>query len=121
MKIQTTRKELLRNYGKETALAIGYCDAWHLLKGAGVEPFACCSGVYGWNFDAYEVDGVLICTGYRGMIGKQAENVEKYEKKAREIMENYTFNPETYKKDQQKQTQKIKKLLSAFVKENFKK
>lgn len=121
MKIQTTRKKLLQEYGTACALSVGYCDAWHLLKGAGVEPFAYCSGVYGWNFDAYDIDGVLLCTGYRGMIGKQAQFVEKYEKKAREIMDAYTFNPETYKKDQEKKQKKIKKLLLQFIQDNFKK
>jgi hypothetical protein len=30
-------------------------------------PFAYSAGVYGWNGDYYEVDGVLIATGYRSL------------------------------------------------------
>ena len=121
MKVKTTRKNLLNNYGTACALSIGYCDAWHLLKGAGLEPFAYCAGVYGWNFDAYDVDGVLICTGYRGMIGKQAETVRKYEEKARALVEGLKFNPDTYKKDREKMRKKCQKLLADFVKSNFEK
>lgn len=121
MKIKTARKNLLNAYGKTHALSIGYCDAYYLLKGAGLEPFAFCSGVYGWNFDAYDYKGVLICTGYRGMIGKQAENVGKYNKKAREILDSYPWNPETYKKDERKKKIRCVRLLEKFIKENFKK
>jgi hypothetical protein len=33
-------------------------------------PVAYSAGTYGWNFDVYEVGGVAICTGYRGMPSK---------------------------------------------------
>lgn len=30
------------------------------------------SGIYGWNWDAYLVDGVIYCYGYRNLIGERA-------------------------------------------------
>ena len=65
MKFKTTAKAIKANGG--TIIALGYCEAQRLL--ACVSPIAYASGVYGWNFDLYEVDGVKICTGYRGMPG----------------------------------------------------
>lgn len=111
MTIQTTRKELVRNYGNG-GLAVGYCDAYALLKYEGKRAFT--AGVYGWNFDAYDVDGVLICTGYRGMIGKQPKFLAKYEKKARSIVDNWDLSFD-------KKQKRIAKLLRAWVRDEYKK
>ena len=62
MKLKTTTKQM-RQYHR--IVRIGYCEAQALLKYA--SPFAYSSGVYGWNGDYYEVDGVLIATGYRSL------------------------------------------------------
>ena len=121
MKIKTTRKELLRHYGKINAISIGYCDAWHLLHGARLEPFAYCAGVYGWNFDAYDVDGVLLCTGYRGMLGQDAKNLQKYEDKARALVEGYRFDADNYKRKRAALQRKCRKLLDSFINETLKK
>jgi len=92
MKLKTTRKEMEQYH---RIARIGYCEAQHLLKYR--SPFAYSCGVYGWNGDYYEVDGVLIATGYRSLpnskntncdysivrkfdnlaIGKSAEEVEQ--------------------------------------------
>lgn len=111
MTIQTTRKELVWNYGN-SGLAVGYCDAYALLKYEDKRAFT--AGVYGWNFDAYDIDGVLICTGYRGMIGKQPKFLAKYEKKARAIVDNWDL------KFDQKQ-KRVAKLLRAWVRDEYKK
>lgn len=43
-------------------------------------------GVYGWNFDVYDIDGTAIVTGYRGMPERNShadyELVREYECKA---------------------------------------
>lgn len=111
MTIQTTRKELVRNYGNN-GLAVGYCDAYYLLKYEDKRAFT--AGVYGWNFDAYDIDGVLICTGYRGMIGKQPRFLAKYEKKARAIVENWDLSFD-------KKQKKVGKLLRAWIKKEYEK
>lgn len=43
-------------------------------------------GIYGWNWDAYIVNGVVFCTGYRNLPGsitkEERELVEAYEEAA---------------------------------------
>lgn len=62
MKLRATRKEMSQYH---RIVQIGYCDAQYLLKYR--SPFAYSAGVYGWNGDYYDVDGVLIATGYRSL------------------------------------------------------
>ena len=85
MKFKTTRKAIVN--GSAKIICVGYCDAQALLNNH--SPIAYTCGVYGWNFDVYEVDGVTICTGYRGMPGRRANNTSEYERRARAIMDNY--------------------------------
>ena len=80
MKIKTTRRELYNRFARSYVV-----DMPHLFALANVQPFAYTCGVYGWNFDAYDVEGVLLCSGYRGMIGPRLEIARKYEEKARKI------------------------------------
>ena len=63
MKFKTTKKAIQAGYYR--IASIGYCNAQSLLKYR--SPVAYSAGVYGWNGDYYEVDGVLIATGYRGL------------------------------------------------------
>ena len=58
MKYKTTAKAI-KNWCVNVKCA-GYCDLQHLLSNH--EPTAYTCGVYGWNFDVYEVYGVTICT-----------------------------------------------------------
>lgn len=81
MKIKTTRKAIVNS--SENLVSVGYCDLQTLLRNH--TPIAYTSGVYGWNFDVYEVYGLTICTGYRNMPGRTANNVREYESRAREI------------------------------------
>lgn len=66
MKTKTTIKALRNNYH---CLKLGYCALQQIAPAALVEPTAYTIGVYGWNFDAYIVGDIAICTGYRGMPG----------------------------------------------------
>ena len=83
MKFKTTRKAIIANSPR--LVSAGYCDLSTLLRYH--SPIAYTSGVYGWNFDVYEVNGLTICTGYRGMPGRRANNVSKYEQAARDALE----------------------------------
>lgn len=83
MKFKTTRKAVVA--GSARLVSAGYCDLQTLLRYH--SPIAYTSGVYGWNFDVYEVHGLTICTGYRGMPGRTANNVRKYEEAARNALE----------------------------------
>ena len=62
MKYKTTAKALRAGY--YTIIRAGYCELQLLSYES---PVAYSAGLYGWNFDVYEFDGVAIVTGYRGM------------------------------------------------------
>lgn len=82
MKYKTTAKTI-----RESACnprSAGYCDLQFLLKNHSPNAYTC--GTYGWNFDIYEVYGVTICTGYRGMVGPRCEGIAEYEQKAAKIL-----------------------------------
>lgn len=73
----------------DVALCVGYCGAVYLLEGMPADGYT--DGVYGWNYDVYEFDGVVICTGYRRMKGiwtpESQELVKQYNDRARRVVE----------------------------------
>lgn len=81
MKYKTTRKAIVN--GCANVKCAGFCDLQYLLKNH--EPTAYTRGVYGWNFDVYEVYGVTICTGYRGMPGERLQGIEEYEHRSQTV------------------------------------
>lgn len=121
MKFKTTSKRIKENYGQNYILSIGYCDLQFLLKYE--YPKAYTSGVYGWNYDLYDIDGIAICTGYRGQPKGKDFNyslVRKYDDKARKIIETYNKkDTETWEKYLNKKEKTIKKLLNNFIKEVY--
>lgn len=72
MKLKTTRKQIQNNSYR--IANISYCAAQNLLKYRA--PFAYSAGVYGWNCDYYEVDGVVIATGYRSFPTSKRTNCD---------------------------------------------
>lgn len=82
MKVKTTRKAIVN--GSYNVKYAGYCDLSYLLNNH--SPIAYTCGVYGWNFNVYEVYGVTICTGYRNMPGARLQKISEYEEKARAIL-----------------------------------
>jgi len=86
MKYKTTRRAVVN--GSARLVSAGYCDLQFLLRNHNAVAYTC--GVYGWNFDVYEVEGLTICTGYRNMPGRTANNVHDYERRARAIWEDYS-------------------------------
>jgi hypothetical protein len=107
MKYKNTRKAVVN--GSVNVRSAGYCDLAYLLRNH--SPIAYTCGVYGWNFDVFEVYGVTICTGYRNMPGKRLDGVAEYEQKAREIWGNYSMPYE-------EQKEKTEILLQEFCKLN---
>lgn len=97
MKIKTTAKAIRESY--EPKLAVSYCGAQYLLRNHAPIAYTC--GTYGWNFDVYSVNGVIICTGYRGMVGKTPnwERLNTYEREAREIQNDNTLDWEDKSKE----------------------
>lgn len=111
MKYKTTRKAVVN--GSVNVRSAGYCDLSYLLRNH--SPIAYTCGVYGWNFDVFEVYGVTICTGYRNMPGKRLDGIREYEKKAREIWDNYNTPYETQKEETEKLLQEFCKLNGGRV------
>lgn len=83
MKFKTTKKAIKENYSD--IIEIGYADLQYLLNFK--TPMAYTCGVYGWNADVYDIDGVAIVTGYRpfGNIKPDYEVIRQYNEKAKEL------------------------------------
>jgi hypothetical protein len=107
-KIKATKRDMRDNY---FIIGVGYCKAQFLLNYE--TPVAYSSGVYGWACDYYEIDGVVISTGYSPLNSKNAlasyEMIKSYDDKASLILS----NGGTY--DQKRIA--IKTLLIEFVRE----
>lgn len=107
MKFKTTTKAI-REWNKNIKSA-GYCELQNLLRG--IEPVAYTCGVYGWNYDVYQINGVTICTGYRGMPGGRLIKCTEYEAKAAAIWDNYSLDYDT-------RAEQVKQLLKTFCQIN---
>lgn len=99
MKYKTTAKALKNGYYK--IISAGYCDLQHLLNYQ--RAIAYSSGTYGWNFDVYEIDGIAIATGYRGMPSQNSKGI-KYD-----VIRSYN------KKAQGKTAEEREALLKEFI------
>lgn len=110
MKVQTTKKAIKNNYRK--IVCVGYCDLQTLLSSE--EPFAYTAGVYGWNANIYDLNGIALVTGYRtfGDISPSLELIEKYERKAKEIIDSI------YNYEERKEA--LKALINSFLEEVIK-
>lgn len=104
MKYKTTRKAIVN--GSVNVKCAGYNDLQHLLRNHALIAYN--AGVYGWNFDVYEVYGVTICTGYRNMPGEKLMYVDEYEKKARDI---FRFDNDMHFEEKK---EAVEKLLQEF-------
>lgn len=82
MKYKTTAKAVKAGY--YNVIGVGYCDLQSLLNYK--TPIAYSCGTYGWNFDVYDINGVAIATGYRGMPSQNSKCsyalIREYEQKA---------------------------------------
>lgn len=84
MTYQTTAKEIRKTSKPNTTFAVLHGKMDTLLSFE--EPTASTYGKYGWNFDTYHIHGLTICTGNRGMIGREMNAVTDFELKARQVM-----------------------------------
>lgn len=109
MKYKTTIRAIRENACNPRSA--GYCDLQFLLRNHNANAYTC--GMYGWNFDIYEIYGVTICTGYRGMVGPRCEGIAEYEEKAAKIL-SWENKEMTY--DEKRDA--VEKLLHEFCKLN---
>ena len=107
MKLKTTKKAMRDS--KKDIVSIGYCELQTLLDDSNA--FAYSAGISGWACDYFEVDNVIISTGYNP-IGRSIDYkiVTKYEKRAKVIRYN---SDETWTTKEKK----LSRLLSKFIKE----
>lgn len=107
MKTKTTRKEIQNHFSR--IIRIGYCDAQTLLNFRSPDWYN--AGVYGWNYDAYDLGGgTCIVTGYRpfGNMRIPFEKLRELERKGEEIR--YDFG-----KKYEQQRNEIEALLKEAV------
>ena len=104
MKFKTTKKNVLSKACK--VYSVGYCDMAELLRYS--EPIAYTAGIYGWNANVYEIEGVIIVTGYRPF-GEPVDHelLKVYEQKASDL----NSIPSNYKEHKKA----IELLLSEFI------
>lgn len=104
-KFKTTFKAMRSTY--DTIISVNYCKLQNLL--AYESPFAYSAGVNGWYCDYYNVNGLIISTGYK-TIGKKLnyDFINEYESKAKKINGNYNLKYE-------ERRQSIQNLLNEFT------
>ncbi len=102
-------KKTINNICKNI-VKVSYCDLQYLLYFQEKKFYT--SGVYGWNADIYLIGlNTAICSGYRpfGNIEPKREIINRYEEKAKEII-NTEISLEKAKKQ-------VNHLLNEFIKE----
>ena len=109
-KIKVSKKDMRENY---RIVSAGYCDMQNLLHFK--YPVAYSSGQYGWCCDYYNINNVVISTGYSPLSNKNMycdyESIRKYEKMARDILSNNSIKWEDKEKE-------IENILIQFIEES---
>ena len=84
IKLKVTKKEMRKHW---YILSAGYCSMQSLLRER--QPFAYSAWTDGWSCDYYDIDGVLVSTGYAPLSNKNMIEdyglIREYENKALEI------------------------------------
>lgn len=75
------------------------------------EPIGYNAGTYGFNWDAYEVCGVVICSGFRNMPGVVPYGAIIYEEQAHKVVKDYS-------KSWDERREEVEELLKKFCAEN---
>ena len=110
-----TMKETKRIY--KNLIKVDYCGLQSLLNL--VSPSAYTSGIYGWNADIYDFGSVAVVTGYRpfGDIVASRELCQKYEQKAKEIMDWFDDMPLPIRGDWDRRRDALYQLIEEFIEE----
>lgn len=110
MKFKATKKEMRNGYHR--IIGTGYCNMAYLLKFRNEIAYSTRSE--GWACDYYEVEGVLISTGYAPLESKNTHStydiIKKYDDQAQKIAYDYSMKWEDQK-------EAIEKLLHDYIKE----
>lgn len=86
MKTRVIRKDIIDNYAHVLNLG-GACI--NLLRYE--NPVYYNAGKYGWNWDAYYINGVILIAGYRNMIGERVDwdILHEYDLRAKGVQDHY--------------------------------
>ena len=105
MKTFATRKEIKSRFS--TIIHTGAANLQNLLTLKSPDYYW--SGEYGWYCDIYIINGIAICTGYQsfGNYNATSEVCEPFEKRATEILNEYT--------DYETQNKLLDNLIADFV------
>ena len=110
MKYKTTKKAMKESYDR--IAKIGYCNLQFLLRFQ--EPFAYSTRAEGWACDYYNINGILLSTGYAPIDSKRTKCTydicKKYDSAAEKILCDYSLS-------QEKQKEKIDNLINEFIAE----
>lgn len=105
MKKLVTRKSIKNQCSK--VLSVGYCNLQYLLNYE--SPFAYSTRVEGWACDYYNIDGIVISTGYAPIGDKISFDLQReYDNQAREIVNSWDLSYDN-KKSQ------VDELLKQFI------
>lgn len=115
-KYKISKKEMYSSY--DYIISVPYCELQHLL--AFEQEFAY-SAWQQWNCDYYDVDGILICTGYNPIKAKRSKSCyeinHKYDEKARELTSKPYINEEEYNNRKLMVRNLLKKYIDEVIKQ----
>lgn len=118
MKIKITNKELRKNFSRVYNMnSIGVDNILRLFT-----PFAYTCGVYGWNADYYNIEGIIVGSGYRSVVGetiKDTKLIKKFEaldKRVNELLKN-KWADVNFNKKKQRAMKRFAELLHITNKE----
>lgn len=99
------RKITRNNIKKNNMVALNYCQCQRVLGLFGGDfKIGYNSGVYGWNYDLYEINGVSVVTGYN--VPYKKYNNQELKKKLialeNKITKEYNFNFAEYEENKKK-------------------
>ena len=107
MKAKMVRNQVYNLNGTNKIITIGYCKLDRILKY--FNPIGYNAGIYGWNYDVYDLLGYTFVTGYRPIGNLTDYNlIKKYNELGKELS---NLRDWTEKKD------RALELLEEFVKE----
>lgn len=104
--MERSRRVTRKDINKNNMVALGYCQIQHTLNFFG-EKFKVGynAGIYGWNYDLYNINGISVVTGYNvpyyQYSNKEIKNkLIAMENKIRKCsLEEYRKNKEKWKKE----------------------
>lgn len=109
-KVKVTKKEMKNSYHK--IISVSYCNLQYLLRFQ--EPYAYSARSEGWACDYYDIDGVLISTGYAPLDSRNTRSTydicRKYDDVARGIIYDYSISRD-------EQEERVNNLLKEYIQE----